>query len=76
MGSPSGLVVESSAGLHRFVPEVVMGIGAYHGRVFVGSARLAGTYPRERRTNRGRVPRGPVTIRATESSVRVSIGRS
>ena len=42
----------------------------------VGSSTLDGTYPRERRNASGRRSSPTLTARTTESSVRVSIGRS
>ncbi len=40
-----GLVASVYSDDRRFVPEVVLGIGAHHGRVFLGSSRLSGQSP-------------------------------
>jgi oxepin-CoA hydrolase/3-oxo-5,6-dehydrosuberyl-CoA semialdehyde dehydrogenase len=40
-----GLVASLYSDDRGFVPEVVMGIGSAHGRIFLGSARLAGQSP-------------------------------
>jgi acyl-CoA reductase-like NAD-dependent aldehyde dehydrogenase len=38
-----GLVASVYSDDRHFVPPVVLGIGAYHGRVFVGSSRMGGS---------------------------------
>ena len=45
-------------------------------RAAIGSVSDSGTYPRERRSISGRGEAPSVTVRVTESSVRVSISRS